>query len=272
MFKLFFITNRVDIALVAEKAGIDRIWVDLETLGKEQRQKNLDSVKSKHTVENIKAISKELTTSEMLVRVNPWNNNSINEIDEVINAGADIIMLPYWKSKEEAEHFINAVSGRCKTNLLIETKEAVHCIDSVLELKGIDELHIGLNDLQISYKNKYMFEPYANGLLEKLANKIKKADVPFGIGGIGSFGTGLIPSPEQFIIEQYRLGSTATILSRSFCDVNKLSNIERIKEVLVKNVSTFRQLEKEIVSMNPQKFDDNYQTIKSEIADIVEKL
>ena len=103
-------------------------------------------------------------------------------------------------------------------------------------------------------------------------HKIKKADVPFGIGGIGSFGTGLIPSPEQFIIEQYRLGSTATILSRSFCDVNKLSNIERIKEVLVKNVSTFRQLEKEIVSMNPQKFDDNYQTIKSEIADIVEKL
>lgn len=37
--KLMYITNRVDVALVAEKYGVDRIWVDLETLGKEERQK-----------------------------------------------------------------------------------------------------------------------------------------------------------------------------------------------------------------------------------------
>lgn len=272
MFKLFFITNNADIALVAEKAGVDRIWIDLETLGKEQRQKNLDSVKSKHSIADIKVVSKKLSTAKMLVRVNPWNENSKKEIDDVVNAGADIIMLPYWKTVHEVESFINAVSGRCITNLLVETKEAVSCIDSVIALKGIDEFHIGLNDLQISYKNKYMFEPYANGLLEKLSEKFKEASIPFGVGGIGSFDTGFIPSPEQLITEQYRLGSSATILSRSFCDVNKLGTINKISEVLIKNVSVFRELEDELVKMDQKQLDDNHQTIISEISDIIENL
>ena len=66
MFKLFFITNKLDIALAAEKAGVDRIWIDLEVLGKEERQKNLDSVKSRHSVEDIRIISSKLTKSEMI--------------------------------------------------------------------------------------------------------------------------------------------------------------------------------------------------------------
>ena len=36
---LFYITNRPDVAIIAEKYGVDRIWIDLERLGKEERQK-----------------------------------------------------------------------------------------------------------------------------------------------------------------------------------------------------------------------------------------
>ncbi len=36
---LFYITNQPEIALIAEKYGVDRIWIDLEYLGKENRQK-----------------------------------------------------------------------------------------------------------------------------------------------------------------------------------------------------------------------------------------
>ena len=53
---LMYITNRSDVAEIAQKYGVDRIWVDLETRGKEERQKNYDSVKSQHTVADIKAI------------------------------------------------------------------------------------------------------------------------------------------------------------------------------------------------------------------------
>ena len=38
--KLMYITNNPQVALLAQKYGVDRIWIDLETLGKEERQKN----------------------------------------------------------------------------------------------------------------------------------------------------------------------------------------------------------------------------------------
>ena len=75
MLKLFYITNNTDIALIAEKYGVDRIFVDLEYIGKEKRQHNMDTVKNHHTVEDVKNIKSVLTKSELLVRVNPINLN-----------------------------------------------------------------------------------------------------------------------------------------------------------------------------------------------------
>ncbi len=106
---VFFITNRPDVALVAEKYGVDRIWVDLETRGKAERQRNMNTVKSNHTIEDIRKIKPLLTRSEMMVRVNSWGDGSPEEIEAVIAAGADIIMLPYWKTPEEVRLFLDAV-------------------------------------------------------------------------------------------------------------------------------------------------------------------
>ena len=100
---VFYITNRPDVALVAEKYGVDRIWVDLETRGKEERQHNLNTIKSNHRISDIVAIKPLLTKAEMMVRINSWYEGSRQEIDAVIAAGADIIMLPYWKTVEEVQ-------------------------------------------------------------------------------------------------------------------------------------------------------------------------
>ena len=154
---VFFITNRPDVALVAEKYGVDRIWIDLETRGKEQRQHNLNTVKSHHSISDISAIKPLLSRADMMVRINSWYEGSLKEIEDVIAAGADIIMLPYWKTVEEVRAFLDAVHGRCKTSLLLETKEAVECIDQVLAMGGFDEIHIGLNDLHLSYGMSFMF-------------------------------------------------------------------------------------------------------------------
>ena len=81
---VYYITNRPDVALVAEKYGVDRIWIDLETLGKEDRQRNLNTVKSNHTISDIAAIKPLLTRAEMMVRVNPWHNGSKEEIEAVL--------------------------------------------------------------------------------------------------------------------------------------------------------------------------------------------
>ncbi len=241
--KLFYITNNDEIAKIADRAGVDRIWIDLETLGKEERQKGLNTVKSKHSISDIHRIKAVLNNAEMLVRVNPWNKDSKAEIDKVVEAGADVIMLPMWKTIEEVESFIKAVNKRVKTLLLLETKEAEHILDDVLKLEGIDEIHIGLNDLHLSYNLAFMFELLTNGTVERIVRKIDCAGIPYGFGGISHLGDGMIPA-EMIIQEHYRLGSTRAILSRGFCDQTK--PIQEFEEAFNLNMKKLREFEESI--------------------------
>ena len=94
--ELFYITNNPEVAKIAEKYGVNRLWVDLETLGKAERQKGQNSVKSQHTVQDIVKLRKVLKKSLLMVRVNPWNKNSAAEIAAAIDSGAEVIMLPMW--------------------------------------------------------------------------------------------------------------------------------------------------------------------------------
>lgn len=241
--KLMYITNREDVAVIAQKYGVDRIWIDLEVIGKEKRQKGINSVKSHHTLNDIKRIKPFITTSKLLVRINPWNENSKNEIRAVIDAGADIIMLPMWKTANEVQQFITAVNGQCKTILLLETKEAESCLDDVLQIPSLDEIHIGLNDLHLSYGLSFMFELLTNGTVEKICNKIKATKLPYGFGGIAKLGAGDIPA-ERIILEHYRLGSTCAILSRSFCDYTAIGDISQIDKIFRKGIEELKEYEK----------------------------
>lgn len=142
--KLMYITNDAEIAKIAENAGVDWIFVDLEINGKEERQGHLDTVISKHEISDVKKIKSVLKKSKLLVRVNPIFEGSKDEIDSVIEYGADIVMLPFFKTKEEVNKFIGHVNGRAKAMLLVETPEAVRNIDSILGESGIDYIHIDL--------------------------------------------------------------------------------------------------------------------------------
>lgn len=269
--KLMYITNRLDVALIAEKYGVDRIWIDLETLGKEDRQKGMNTVKSQHTIEDIKKIKPILTKSEMLVRVNPWNENSEKEINDVISAGADLIMLPMWKSVAEVINFLSVVDGRCKTTLLLETKEAVECFAEVLENGGMDEIHIGLNDLHLSYGMNFMFELLADGTVERLAGMIREKGIPFGFGGIAKLGDGLLPA-EKVIMEHYRLGSTRAILSRTFCDNVTIESIEEIENVFKENMKLLRVFEKSVEEKSTDELEMNRIDVVKAVAEIVESI
>ncbi len=264
--KLMYITNNSDVALIAEKYGVNRIWIDLETLGKEERQKGMNTVKSKHSIEDIKKIKPLLSKSELLVRINPWNENSIREINDVVSAGADIIMLPMWKSSIEVSNFINTVGNRCKTTLLLETKEAVECLDEVLKNYNMDEIHIGLNDLHLSYGMTFMFELLANGTVEKLIQKIKTKGIPYGFGGIARLGEGDL-SAEKIIMEHYRLGSTRVILSRSFCNADEIKDISYIEKVFRENIRELHDFEKKISYISD--FSKNQNDVKITVEKIV---
>ena len=103
MLDLMYITKNPDVAQIAEKAGVDWIFVDMEFLGKELRQGGLDTVQNHHTVEDVANIKTALSSAKVLVRVNPLHDtiegypSSKDEIGSVIDAGADIVMLPFFK-------------------------------------------------------------------------------------------------------------------------------------------------------------------------------
>ena len=267
---LMYITNDPTVAQIAEKNGVQRVWIDLETLGKEERQKGMNTVTSHHTIADIKAISNVLTTSELLVRVNPINPGSKEEIDQVIAAGADMIMLPFWKSVEEVKEFLSYVGGRVKTTLLLETREAVECLDDVLELGGFDEIHIGLNDLHLSYGLTFMFELLSNGTVDALCKKIAAKGIPYGFGGIARIGEGTLPA-EWIVKEHYRLGSTRAILSRSFCNAEQIKNLKTIEVIFAENMARLRDFEREFTTTTEQEFEENRKAIKRCVAEIVER-
>lgn len=248
--KLMYITNRTEIARMAEKAGVDRIFVDMEYIGKDIRQGGMNTVQNHHTVEDVKRMRKILTSADLLVRCNPIHDatdeycSSQDEIEEIIDAGADIIMLPYFKTVDEVKCFLDCVGKRAKTLLLVETPEAVECIDDILSLDGIDEILIGLNDLSLGYGKKFMFELLSDGTVESLCLKFRLKGIPYGFGGIASLGKGLLPA-EYVIKEHYRIGSTCAILSRSFCNTNIMEDIDEIAPIFSRGINEIRNLEKQ---------------------------
>ena len=268
---LMYITNNPAVALIAEKYGVSRIWIDLETLGKEERQKNMNTVKSHHTVNDISVISNMLSTSEMLVRINPWNETSADEIESVISAGADRIMLPMWKSIAEVKAFLETINSRVHTTLLLETKEAVEIIDEVLEQPLLDEIHIGLNDLHISYGLTFMFELLSNGVVERLCQKCKAKGIPYGFGGIARIGEGTLPA-ESIVMEHYRLGSSRVILSRSFCNTDEITDIASVENIFSENMTLLRAYENSLIDKSELEYSENVEAVKRSVDMIVKKI
>lgn len=243
MLNLMYITNRPEIAEILQRSGVDRVFIDLETIGKAERQGGMDTVQSKHSISDISLVRPHFNR-EILVRSNPIHKNSKDEINAIIENGADVVMLPFFKSVNEAAKFIDIVGGRAKINLLVETVKAVEHIDAILELDGIDEIHVGLNDLHLDYGMKFMFELLTNGTVEEISKKVLNKNIKFGFGGIARLGEGAIPA-ERIIKEHYRIGSSIAILSRSFCNVDKIKELEKIEETFVNGIKQIRILEKE---------------------------
>lgn len=248
--KLMYITNNPVVARIAENAGVDWIFIDMEVIGKAFRQSGLNTVQNHHTVDDIKRIRKTIKKSKLLVRVNPIHDavdnypSSKDEIDASIEAGADILMLPYFKTVEEVKTFIHLVNGRAKTLLLLETVEAANLIDKILEVPGIDMIHLGLNDMHLELGMKFMFELLANGTVERLGDKIKAKGIPFGFGGIATLDGGALQG-SMVLKEHVRLGSSMVIVSRSFCNTEIITDLNEVKRIFDTGISDLRALEKE---------------------------
>lgn len=271
--EMMYITNNPKIASIIERHTVDRIWIDLETIGKKDRQGGMNTVQSNHVIEDISRVRESIQTAKLQVRVNPIHEKSESEIDECVRRGADIVMLPYYNSSDEVKRFLDYVNGRARTLLLLETIPAERLLDDYLEMFGesIDEIHIGLNDLHLQYHQKFMFELLANGKVEEISNRIKKHNKPFGFGGIAKLDEGLLPA-RHVIAEHYRIGSTMAILSRSFYDTWISNDYEEIERAFEFGLGEIRAYEKRLAHETSGFFEKNKSTVKEEVQSVVERL
>lgn len=271
---LMYITNNELVADIAQRAGVDRIWIDMEYIGKEERQAGMNTVKSHHTIEDIVRLRPIVKTAQLMVRVNPLHDatkeycSSQEEIENTIRAGAEVVMLPMFNTREDAEKFVSMVDGRAKVQLLVETAEAAANIEDICKVKGVDEIHIGLNDLHLAYKQKFMFQLLADGTVERLCEIIRASGIKYGFGGIARVGYGILPA-EYIMAEHYRLGSTAAILSRGFCNANLVEDPKTVENIFLEGVKNIRMKEKEFLTYTEEQFETNHTTVIQKVNEIV---
>lgn len=276
-----YITNKPWVAKIAEEAGVDWIFIDMEWIGKDVRQGGLDTVQNHHTFEDVRTIKNAVSKAKVLTRINPIHPSinsgqvhgvagypdSKEEIDRTIEAGADILMLPFFKTVAEVEQFVGYVGGRAKTCLLVETPEAALLIDEILELKGIDMIHLGLNDLHLALGMKFMFELLADGTVDRLSAKIKAKGIPFGFGGIATLTGGAMPG-SMVLKEHVRLGSSMVIVSRSFCNTDLITDQDEVRKIFNEGIADIRKLEKEAEDAASY-FSRNRNAVKDSVKEIV---
>lgn len=226
MIDLLQITN--DPALAARCDAIPgmRLFIDLERTGKAQRQAGRNTFISDHQVGDIAPVKAVLRRNPLMVRVNPLGAESAAEVDAVVAAGADLLMLPMFGTARQLADFSALVAGRRPIVALLETAAALESIDSWIATPGLHEVFVGLNDLHLSLGCAFMFEPLSRGLVERVAQKAHTQGLRFGFGGIARLDEGLLPG-RDVLAEHLRLGSKAVILSRTFREAGAAEPLEQ---------------------------------------------
>ncbi|MBC7377634.1 MAG: aldolase [Burkholderiaceae bacterium] len=247
MLDLLQITNDPAFARRCDALPGMRLFVDLERLGKAERQAGRNTFISAHQLDDVARIRDVLTQTPLMVRVNPLHEGTGAEVDAVLAAGADLLMLPMFASAAELGEFSAIVAGRKPIVPLLETAKALASLDEWIATPGLAEVFVGLNDLHLSLGCSFMFEPLARGLVDRVATAAKARHLRFGFGGIARLDEGLLPG-RDVLAEHLRLGSGAVILSRTFHHGDSAGSFED-------QVQALREAERQLVTRDAQQVE-----------------
>jgi citrate lyase beta subunit len=216
-FVLTLWTGDPELARRADAAGVDRIGVDLERLGKAERQRGLGTWISPHRQEDLDAVGAVLSDAALFARVNPLHAGSAWEVEEALARGVQVVMLPMVESAREAREFARLVDGEATVVLLVETGEAIRRLPELAAVDGVHEVHIGINDLALSLGVRNRWLTLAGDLAVEAGATVRAEGKRFGLGAVGRPSDRGLPVPVDLVYAQYaRTGATAALLSRSF--------------------------------------------------------
>jgi|TARA_B100000315_G_scaffold233462_1_gene246602 hypothetical protein len=193
-------------------AGISRVMVDWETREKEERQHGYHLEQNYLTRTDL-IRARQSFPGKIVCRINPIHDKSDVEITDAIDNGADIIMLPMFKTVHEVDKFIALVGKRVETILLFESVEAIE-IACKLRNREFEEAYIGLNDLSISLELRFAYQIMETNILDRMRDLFP--DRIFGFGGITILGRGYPLPTELILTEMARLDCRSVIIRRAF--------------------------------------------------------
>lgn len=260
MLELLQITNDPGFARRCDAIEGMRLFVDLEALGKAERQAGRDTFISPHTIDDVARVKQVLRRAPLMVRVNPLHPGSAAEVDAVLARGADRIMLPMFDGPEPLRAFCALVARRAPVTALLETAGALRTLREWVATAGLSEVFVGLNDLHLSLGHRFMFEPLADGVVDEVAAACRERAMPFGFGGIAQLDGGLLPG-RDVLAEHVRLGSGAVILSRTFHRSGAAGTFEQ-------DVAALRAAEAALRGRTPDQARDDARRIAARIREI----
>lgn len=158
-----------------------------------------------------------LRHAALFARLDPLHAGTAQQVDAVVAAGAEVLMLPMFTTADEVERFVAAVGGRATIVLLLETAEAAAHAAEIAAVEGVDEVHVGLNDLTLSLGFPNRFVTLASEVLADVAGAVRAAGKPLGVGGVACPDQRGLPIPSDLVYASLaRLGATRALLARSF--------------------------------------------------------
>jgi hypothetical protein len=210
-FELFVFHRDAMSDMDCTKAGCRGVVVDLEVKGKHERQASYNTQINQHSLEDI--ISLKARGIGVICRINAIDSGSADEIDRVIDAGADELLVPMVRTRQEIEQVFRQVDGRLAIGLMIETTEALD-LAPVVNDHDVRRVFVGLNDLHITQGKPTLFHVLADGTVDTIRQQIQHA--AFGFGGLTLPGSGHPLPVDYFFHELARLDCQFTFLRRSF--------------------------------------------------------
>ena len=202
-------------AEVVARQGWDSVTVDMQH----------GLVDYSDAVQMLTAIS--ATNAAPMVRA-PWLEEGV--IMKVLDAGARGVICPMVNNREDAERFVSAMrypprgrrsfgptrarlvygddyhrkaNNEVITMAMIETAEALHNLDDILSVKGLDAIYVGPSDLANSLGYEPQFDPTEKAVvsaIKKILAAAKKHKVVPGIhNGTPDYALKMIRLGFQFV-------------------------------------------------------------------------
>ena len=80
-------TDDAALAARADAAGVDRVGIDIERLGKPERQRGLKTWISPHRIDALPRLRAAMPRSRLFARTNPMHRGTAREVEALLAAG-----------------------------------------------------------------------------------------------------------------------------------------------------------------------------------------